>query len=128
MIFSAAEFSFSKRQSPITLTDKGLKYYKDLDIESIINSNWPEWSKEIKDALSIYSKPSAYYVQKVCFEIFNNFEEKINEKNLEKIKSHAFSNGLDIILYDSLFQVPVRDKMLKNLELSVSDIDNHEHL
>lgn len=126
MIFSSADLSFTKRHSPIKLTDKGQKYFKELDIEAIINSNWSEWSQGFKSTLSTYSKPNAYDVQKVCFEMFNKFFEKINNDELQRIKAHAYSKGLDILLYDSLFKIPVRDKVLEELNLQASDIDKYE--
>ena len=126
VIFRSADLSFSNSQSPIGLTAIGMKYYNELEIEKIINTHWEEWSEQIYHALSsVSSSATAYDVQKVCFDIFNKFASKISEEELNKIKDHAFKNGVDLILYDSLFQVPVRDRMLAELNLSVDDIDKH---
>lgn len=50
----------------------------------------------------------------------------ISIEELNIIKNHAFKNGLDTILYDILFQIPVRDRTFEKLNLSLKNIDIYD--
>lgn len=129
LIFGKGELSFAQSKSPISLTERGLKFYNELNLNKIIDNHWDSWLthiiKLIEDRKEEGKGVNAYDIQKICFDLFDDFPSMIDNDELDKIKSHAFENGIDLILYDSLFQVPVRDRLLKYLDLSVDDIDKH---
>ena len=129
LIFGKGELSFAQSKSPISLTERGLKFYNELNLNKIIDNHWDSWLthiiKLIEDRKEEGKGVNAYDIQKICFDLFDDFPSMIDNDELDKIKIHAFENGIDLILYDSLFQVPVRDRLLKYLDLSVDDIDKH---
>lgn len=129
LIFGKGELSFAQSKSPISLTERGLKFYNELNLNKIIDNHWDSWLtqmiKLVEDRKEEGKGVNVYDIQKICFDLFDDFPSMIDNDELDKIKSHAFENGIDLILYDSLFQVPVRDKLLKYLGLSVDDIDKH---
>lgn len=129
LIFGKGELSFAQSKSPISLTERELKFYNELNLNKIIDNHWDSWLthiiKLIEDRKEEGKGVNAYDIQKICFDLFDDFPSMIDNDELDKIKSHAFENGIDLILYDSLFQVPVRDRLLKYLDLSVDDIDKH---
>ena len=129
LIFGKGELSFAQSKSPISLTERGLKFYNELNLNKIIDNHWDSWLtqmiKLIEDRKEQGKGVNAYDIQKICFDLFDDFPSMIDNDELDKIKSHAFENGIDLILYDSLFQVPIRDRLLKYLGLSVDYIDKH---
>lgn len=129
LIFGKGELSFAQSKSPISLTERGLKFYNELNLNKIIDNHWDSWLtqmiKLIENRKEEGKVVNAYDIQKISFDLFDDFPSMIDNDELDKIKSHAFENGIDLILYDSLFQVPVRDRLLKYLGLSVDDIDKH---
>lgn len=130
LIFSKGYLSFAKRQSPISLTQHGLEIFKELEIETLIEKHWPEWESRIRLQLAEREKAgkasNAYDIQQLCFELFKRFTELLTEAEVALIKEHAFKNGIDLILYDALFQIPVRDRILETLNLSIDDIEEYK--
>jgi hypothetical protein len=115
--------SFSKRNSPIKLSEAGVVVAQSIQAEAIVNRCWEQLEKEIKSEIDDSSNP--YTIQDSCFSIGKHFMEYLSDFEIETIKKYAYQEGHNIANYDLIFGILIRDKYFKENNINVSDVDIH---
>ncbi len=107
----------TKRRSPISLTERGLKILKASGGETLVDDNFKELLKNI-DAL----KPAtAYDVQEDAKKVIDNLREDVR---LNPIKDYLFKDGSSLDDAATVMSIYLRDKVLKHKKWNVADIDH----
>ena len=106
-------------QSPIGLTEKGLKLLVESGIKTYIDSNN---SKLIVDC-SVKKSTNSYEVQKYIFDLFDNFTFDNEFDN--KMKKFAFNQGVSTDILRRIGAIYFRDICLTEFKMKVEDIDVH---
>ncbi|MCH7770145.1 MAG: hypothetical protein IIA49_03890, partial [Bacteroidetes bacterium] len=102
---------FIKSKSPITLSKAGSKVSNELKIKKIIETNWEEVNKRIKQ--NLVNEVNPYNIQQICFAIGKKYSEFTSESELDYIKIYAFNAGKDLYDFDILFGIEIRDAYFK---------------
>jgi hypothetical protein len=115
---------FSQRNSPISLSEAGNIVASSIEAEKIVNRCWAQLEKEIKSEIEHSSNP--YTIQDSCFSIGKHFIDFLNDTELDLIKKYAYQEGHNIVNYDLVFGILIRDKYFRENNINVSDIDKHD--
>ena len=110
-----------RSESPLNLTGKGKEISDEIQAPKIFNKYLEELTSKFDE-----NNLNAYDIQARSFKIINQyFKEIILEDELEILKNKAYNEGilLDDIL--SIFGILLRDKILKDKNIPVEDIDKH---
>lgn len=109
--------------SPISLTEEGKKVVAELEGNRIIDSNW----EKINYTLTLAGEKTPYDIQQFCIESVSVEPEKyFCAKDLDRIKSFAFSKGQPLQLYLRVLGLLIRDRYLTEHNIPLSEIDNTE--
>lgn len=117
---------FTQSKSPITLTEEGSRVSDELNIKRIIQNNWEEINKKIKQILKKEDNP--YNIQQICFDIGKRYSKITSESEFDYIKTYAFKRGYNLYDFDILFGIEIRDTYFEQEGITVSDIDIHDPL
>lgn len=122
--FNQSKNPFAQSQSPISLTLLGKNVYNDLSIQSIVDSNWNAFDDEIK--FNLHQNVNPYDIQQVCFLIGRDFSKYLKEEDLNRIKKYAFIKGFNIMDFDLIFGIVLRDKFFKEENINLEDVDIYD--
>ncbi len=114
----------TKRKSPISLTDIGEQYSKDLNAPSIIANHWQDILNKLNSTL--IADATAYDIQVISFNIGDDFQNYFTKEELTKLKDHAFNAGYTIDIYGRLFGIIIRDKILQMRGIDVTEVDKDD--
>jgi hypothetical protein len=97
--------------SPLTLTDEGKEYAKDLDVENVIDKNWKKIYDDLEENIAGQSR---YDIQQYLIDIF---PVKINlyleQKDIDNLKEYAFIKGKNMYWYFLIYSLVIRDRYFK---------------
>ncbi len=118
------ENPFSKRKSPISLTELGIKTSVELKIKEKIATNWNAISsiidQEVKDK-------NAYDIQEYCIRLATiDLGCLFTPKDVEEIKLYAFNQGNNIAEYGSMIGILLRDEYFKRNNINVGEVDKFD--
>ncbi len=114
----------AQRQSPVSLTDKGKEVAEAINLKELVDNHWKYLSDKFDELLPKRNNP--YDIQVASFTIGDLFIEFLTEEELNAVKTDAFKRGYDISLYEILFGIEIRDRILKKRGISVSEIDAYD--
>lgn len=114
----------AQRQSPGSLTQIGKDVSSELKLEKMVMNHWDAFCSAVTSCLKKNCNP--YDVQVESFKVGDSYQKFISQEELSTIKTHAFSAGYNLDIYNLLFGIIIRDKILKNKGFRESDIDLHD--
>jgi hypothetical protein len=121
-----------KAQSPTSLTEVGNEIVKNISANEILEKYKEKLCKEVEknnpqNAYDIQKQSqNAYDIQKQSFYIVRNkMKELLSEEELLKVKNEAYNRGLLIDDIISVFGILLRDLILKEKQIPISDVDKH---
>jgi hypothetical protein len=113
----------TETNSPIGLSDSGIEVANSIHIDKIIDRQWKELCKRIERMMK--SKNNPYDIQQVCFDIGKRYFKLITSLEKDSIKEYAYSSGYNLYDFDIIFGIKIRDKYLKEKNISVLEVDKH---
>lgn len=114
----------AQRQSPIRLTEIGNKIDKEINASGLVDKYWGIISDEVNKKLQDNCNP--YDIQVASFEVGDTYQKIISSEELDRIKINAYNHGYDLMMYELLFGILIRDKILKERGINTEDIDKHD--
>lgn len=108
-----------KRKSPVSLTDRGNIVLNESGGKSFIDSIYEELKKQVEDK----NPKTSYDIQEYSKEVVDGLKGDIRINN---IKEYLFKEGMELEEIISVLGIYLRDLILKEKHIEVSDIDNHE--
>lgn len=114
----------AQRQSPIRLTEIGNNIDKEIDASGLVDKYWGIISDEVNKKLQDNCNP--YDIQVASFEVGDTYQKIISSEELDRIKINAYNHGYDLMMYELLFGIIIRDKVLKERGISTDDVDKYD--
>ena len=112
----------AKSKSPMTLTDIGEQFAKELKADQMIERNWSKIYANIKNDVK---NKNAYDIQQYCMDTAAGAIEKfLSEDDIISLKNFAFKNGDPILYYSPIFALIIRDKYFQTENINISDVDS----
>lgn len=115
---------FAQRQSPVKLTPKGIEVEKEIQAEALIDKYWDYISREVNERLQNNCNP--YDIQVASFEVGDMYQQFISNEELDKIKINAYNHGYNLDVYELLFGIIIRDRILKDRNIDPYEVDKHD--
>lgn len=110
-------------RSPISLTDIGNKIVGNIRAEATLDKYFSRMEPEI----GLGKVDNAYDIQMEAIKYAKEKMIKFLDANeLNVIKTEAFARGMIIEDIMSVFGILIRNRILKNKEIPVSDVDEHQ--
>lgn len=123
-LFKESNNPLSQRQSPVSMTDIGKTVATELNIQNMVINHWDAFCVEVAGCLKKDCNP--YDIQVESFKVGDKYQDFINPQELLAIKNHAFNAGYNLGIYNILFGLIIRDKILQDKGFKQSDIDLHD--
>lgn len=123
-IVKQTENPFAQRQSPVSMTESGKKVFEELEINKLVINHWDEINAEVSKILEKDCNP--YDIQVASFKVGDRYQKILTEKELSKVKEHAFSIGYPLDIYNLLFGITIRDKILDGKGFKSKDVDDFD--
>jgi hypothetical protein len=114
---------FTKKQSPISITQEGYELAEKLNMEGMVHSNWDRISYYTEENLASNNPYDIqqFFMDKVCV-----FPDKfITHEELDKIKRVAYNDGYPLFSYLTVIAILIRDKYFSEHNIDVREIDVH---
>jgi phosphopantetheinyl transferase (holo-ACP synthase) len=109
-------------KSPITLSDKGKLVAEEIEAEKIFAAHSNELIKKVEEEMP--ANALAYDIQEAAFKVAQSELPKlITKKEMAIIKDSAFNRGDNILMMWPIFGVILRDKILKDKGIELSETD-----
>ena len=119
----AEDKRFTQASSPVSITKAGKEVSDKLKIEEILNRIYPSVKLKVK----VDETYNAYDIQKLIFDYFSHsIEEVLTAEELNKFKREAYEKGTIVEDLYKIMAVLYRDKILKEMDKPISDIDKHD--
>lgn len=113
--------SFTRTQSPLSITEKGWEMVHRLSLDKMFDNNWTSIRKLIDTEVK---EKSAYDIDDFCVINAVVFPDKFLSKDeIDILKNDAFKNGLSLASYMKVLAVMARDRYFKENGIEMSDID-----
>lgn len=111
----------AKSHSPLSLTEKGKEFAKDLNAEVLVNENWSRIHDDLEK--NICDK-NAYDIQQYCIEIAAVEPSRFFcDDDLTKIKQFAFDTGKTLQYYSIIFALIIRDRYFAEKAINLEEVD-----
>ena len=114
----------AQRQSPVSLTQIGKDVSSELKLEKMVMNHWDAFCSAVTSCLKKNCNP--YDIQVESFKVGDSYQKFISQEELLAIKTHAFSAGYNLDIYNLLFGIIIREKILKDKGFREADIDLHD--
>ena len=108
----------TKRRSPVDLTDRGHKFLEDSGGKKFIDDNYPE----LKGKVDEKTPQTSYDIQEVSRFVIENLKD---DTRINNIKEYLFKEGLKIEDVVDALGIYLRNKILKEKDIDVGDIDKY---
>ncbi|MUV03182.1 hypothetical protein GN157_05615 [Flavobacterium rakeshii] len=123
-IFRESNNPLAQRQSPVSLTETGKKVAEELNVNTMIVNHWEDFNRSVTKQLKDDCNP--YDIQVASFKIGDKYQEYLNEEEINKIKNHAFLAGYNLDVYNLLFGILIRNKILQDRGYKSTDVDKFD--
>lgn len=107
-----------RRKSPVSLTERGEKVLTESGGKKFVDDNYPELKEKVENKNSATS----YDIQESAREVIQTLKE---DERMNQIKEYLFKEGLEIEDLEFVLGIYLRDKILKDKDLKMEDIDNY---
>lgn len=113
-----------QRKSPVTLTEAGQQVAKELGAEEIISRTWDKIYSILENEIS---DKNAYDIQQYCMEKVSVDPQRfLDKQGIDRVKKHAFDNGVPLQLYLRVIGLLIRDKYFKKKDIDPKEVDDHD--
>jgi len=113
---------FAQSHSPISLTDDGNEMAKKMNVEATIDRLYPN----LIDLVNKKSPQTAYDIQESAFAVTRDkLFTWLSDAEINLLKNEAFDKGMPIDSFSIVYGVVLRDRILKDRNIPVSDVDLH---
>lgn len=115
---------FTQTNSPLQITDKGQEVAEQLKLEEAVSKGWNDISTYISESVK---KMNAYDIQQFCVEQTAVYPEKffIDQNDLDRVKLHAYNEGLTLLPYMRIAAVMIRDRYFAENNIPLEHIDEN---
>src|SRR4030042_5939455 len=113
-------YKLLQRKTPVSLNEEGLKVARESGIAKMVEENYVKILEAVKET----NPSNAYQAQEKVLEAVRNLE--LNEECKNIIETAAFKNGYPTSSLYMLGGYYIRDKVLKDLNFDLKDIDLHD--
>lgn len=114
--------AMTRAHSPISLTAVGIETAKRLNAEAMLDKYYVQLKKQLDSS----NPQNAYDIQKYAMQVAkSDMTGFIDASELNAIKDEAFNKGVLLEDIFSIFGVLLRDKVLKEKGISVTEVDDH---
>ena len=113
--------SYTERLSPVALSKEGKEVAESLSLESIVSDNWKDIRSRLTKKQEEAEDDTPYTLQTVCFEIAEEYSNFLKKEELEKVKTFAYHEGVDISSFSPIFAIIIRDKYFAEKGMNVSN-------
>lgn len=121
MISETLGGNFIQSHSPISLNELGKKVAEELNVSEMIDSNWDKISAYL-DA-NLKSK-NAYDIQQYCVQTATiSLESFLDDKDIDRVKLHAYNLGKHMFMYGNMIGVLIRDKYFEQKGINTTLVD-----
>lgn len=111
-----------KSFSPATLTDIGKQISSNIQAEDIFSNH----ANKLIGMVETRNPKNAYDIQQTSFDVAKkDFVNLLNEDELKLVKDEAFKRGVLIEDIMAVFGIFLRDKILKEKNIPIADVDKH---
>ena len=117
---------FAQSQSPINLNKKGVEVSNNLKAKEIINSVWDKISSKVSGEISIVKERNSYSIQEICFKIGKSYSKYFSSSDMDRIKTVAYDEGVDLSSFDLLFGIEIRNRYFLENKIGIEEIDKHD--
>lgn len=115
--------ALAQSNSPISLTEKGLKVKEALKADVMLQNH----KQELEKFLDNSKLNNAYDIQSEAFKvIIGHLLEVLNPQELLTLKNTAFQMGQPLADLFIIYQVIFRDMLLKDKNIPISDVDKFD--
>jgi len=112
--------NFAQAHSPLSLTDKGIEASKRINAEGLFNVHKAELYALLDDS----KLKNAYDIQGETFYVIQTkFLDLLSEEELTELKNVAYANNEMIESYLIIFQIMLRDDVLKAKNINIEAIE-----
>jgi hypothetical protein len=116
--------SFTKSQSPVSLTSKGEEMANELNIRERVALNWDRIFQCIEESVK---DKNAYDIQQFCIErSMINLLDFFTEKDVREIKLIAFNEGRRVESFGGLIGVVIRDMYFDKKGIDIDEVDRND--
>ncbi|MBO8460112.1 MAG: hypothetical protein IAA73_07265 [Bacteroidetes bacterium] len=113
--------SFTKTNSPLSITEKGWEMVHRLGVDTMFEKNWPRINKLISEGVDT---SSAYDINNFCIEQAVVFPEKfLSDEEISHLKEDAYQTGNALASYMKVIAVMSRDRFFEENGMNANDID-----
>lgn len=115
--------AFTQRNSPLSLTSKGIDFVGKYDIVQMVDDNWCN----INEIAQRNESKNPYDIQEFLIrECALRLGLFVGEEKLESLKLIAYNEGIDISSIARMIAIIVRDRYFKEHDIEISEIDKHD--
>ena len=107
------------RRNPLVLSDKGKAVLTESGGKAFIDGNL----QELKEKLNALNMETAYDIQESSKSVIDEMKD---DKRLNPIKEYLFKEGREIEEIVLIFGIYLRDIILKEMGIEITEIDKHE--
>jgi len=113
----------AKTKSPISLTEEGNNARKTIRADEIFENH----KKHLYAQLDKSKLNNAYDIQVETFKVIDeNLFKSLNEQEMILLKNEAYKAGQPLEFFLIIFQIILRDCVLKEKGMLISDVDKHD--
>ncbi len=106
----------TRKKSPVALTDRGISFLNDSGGKKFVDDNFQELLKSVEEE----NPKTAYDIQEKSKDVIKSFEE---DPRLNPLKEFLFKDGSTLADLIEVMGVYLRDRVLKEKNINVEDID-----
>lgn len=108
----------TRKKSPVILTDRGNKILIDSKGKDFVDKNYAELKKKVEEK----GTQTSYDIQESSRTVINDLQ---NDARMNEIKDYLFKEGMEIDNIVEVLGIYLRDLILKERGIDVSDIDKY---
>jgi len=118
------QLSTMQSQSPLSLTSKGEIVATAISADEMINNHWDDIEAEISRS---NTPNNPYDIQKISLDIARNcFDTIFSNDERNRIKTYAYSIGMDLLEIYPIVGIKIRDRILKERNIDLTEIDKYD--
>ena len=125
-VFQKNSNPFAQQKSPVSLNKKGIEVAKKISADTILNKCWSKISAKIKEELDKRQDHNPYTVQEICFAIGQSYSNFFDKDDMDKVKTVAYHEGVDLSAFDLLIGISIRNRYFDENNINVKNVDKHD--
>lgn len=112
---------FAQSHSPVSLTEKGKEACNTLGVDVMVNDNWQNILKVLKDEVK---DKNAYDIQQYCIETASaQLEKFLKPDDVTRMKIYAYQIGAPLPTLSIIVAIIIRDRYFAEKNIPIEDVD-----